>query len=54
LEFERDYLLQALRLADGKRMRAAELLGISRRNLWEKLAAHGLSDWTPTTDTRSL
>lgn len=53
-EFEREYLLRALRLADGKRMRAAALLGISRRNLWEKLAAHGLSDWDPTTDARAL
>jgi transcriptional regulator of acetoin/glycerol metabolism len=34
-----------LRLAGGKRMRAAELLGISRHNLWEKLVAHGLSNW---------
>jgi DNA-binding NtrC family response regulator len=43
-EFEREYLLRALGAADGKRGVAAELLGISRKNLWEKLRAHGISD----------
>jgi DNA-binding NtrC family response regulator len=43
-EAERDHLLRALGVARGKRVRAAELLGISRKNLWEKLRAHGLSD----------
>jgi DNA-binding NtrC family response regulator len=42
-EFERGYLLQALAIADGRRTRAAELLGISRKNLWEKLRAHGIA-----------
>jgi DNA-binding NtrC family response regulator len=42
--FEREYLLRALAAAGGKRVRAAELLGISRKNLWEKLRAHGISD----------
>ena len=41
---EREHLLRALAIAGGKRVRAAELLGISRKNLWEKLRAHGLSD----------
>jgi DNA-binding NtrC family response regulator len=41
---EREHLLKALAVAGGKRTRAAELLGISRKNLWEKLRAHGLSD----------
>jgi DNA-binding NtrC family response regulator len=41
-EFERERLLQALALADGTRTRAAELLGISRKSLWEKLRAHGI------------
>jgi DNA-binding NtrC family response regulator len=41
--FERDYLLRALALVGGKRTRAAELLGISRKNLWEKLKALGIA-----------
>jgi DNA-binding NtrC family response regulator len=42
--FERDYLLRALSLAGGRRDRTAELLGISRKTLWEKLKGHGLTD----------
>jgi two-component system response regulator AtoC len=42
-EFERRYLLKALELTGGKRVRAAELLGLSRKTLWEKLRAHGLN-----------
>jgi DNA-binding NtrC family response regulator len=42
--FERDYLLRALNAAGGRRGRAAQLLGISRKNLWEKLRAHGIAD----------
>ena len=41
-EFEREYLRRALALADNNRTRAASLLGISRKNLWEKLKHHGL------------
>ncbi len=41
---EREHILRALGVAQGKRTRAAELLGISRKNLWEKLSAHGISD----------
>ncbi|HET6279988.1 MAG TPA: sigma-54 dependent transcriptional regulator [Polyangia bacterium] len=40
-EFERHYLQRALAHTDGKRTVAAELLGISRKNLWEKLRSHG-------------
>ena len=36
-DFEHDYLLRALKATDGKRTRTAELLGISRKTLWEKL-----------------
>ncbi len=41
---EREHILKALAVAKGKRTRAAEILGISRKNLWEKLRAHDLSD----------
>ncbi len=41
-EFEREYLLRALGLTQGKKGQAAEVLGISRKNLWEKLRAHGI------------
>jgi two-component system response regulator AtoC len=43
-EFEREYLQRALAQADGKRTVAAEILGISRKNLWEKLRMHGFSE----------
>jgi DNA-binding NtrC family response regulator len=36
-DFEHDYLVRALKATDGKRARTAELLGISRKTLWEKL-----------------
>jgi DNA-binding NtrC family response regulator len=41
---EREHILYALAVAGGKRARTAELLGISRKNLWEKLNAHEISD----------
>ena len=41
---ERTHLLEALAMTDGRRARAAELLGISRKNLWEKLRAHAIDD----------
>ncbi len=43
-EFEKQYLQRALELANGSKGHAAELLGISRKNLWEKLKVHGLGD----------
>ena len=43
-QMEREHILHALAVAQGKRTRAAELLGISRKNLWEKLHSHGISD----------
>jgi DNA-binding protein Fis len=29
-------------MAEGERRRAAEMLGISRKNLWEKMVKYGL------------
>ena len=40
---EKACILKALRMADGKRTKTAEILGISRKNLWEKLKQHKLS-----------
>ena len=42
--FERDYLLRVLKTVDGNRGRAAAVLGLSRKGLWGKLKAHGISD----------
>jgi DNA-binding NtrC family response regulator len=42
-EYERQYILRALKLTKGK-TQAAELLGISRKNLWEKMKLHGITD----------
>jgi DNA-binding NtrC family response regulator len=42
-EFEREYLLRALRQAS-TRTGAAEMLRISRKGLWEKLRKHKISD----------
>ncbi len=36
-EFEREYITRALDAAGGAKAKAAELLGISRKSLWEKL-----------------
>jgi DNA-binding NtrC family response regulator len=47
-DFERQYLLRALNATDGKRNRTAELLGISRKTLWEKLRNRDASHSTDT------
>jgi two-component system, NtrC family, response regulator AtoC len=41
-QFEKDYINHALTEAGGSKLEAAALLGISRKNLWEKMRTHGL------------
>jgi DNA-binding NtrC family response regulator len=41
-QFEKRYIEQTLQTTSGERARAAELLGISRKNLWEKMVKHNL------------
>jgi len=43
-QFEQEYLLRALERSRGKKSEAAALLGISRKNLWEKLRAYGIGN----------
>jgi len=43
-EFEREYLLRALAASGGKKGQSADLLGISRKNLWEKLRSYDISE----------
>ena len=38
-DVERRHVMKALALAKGRKGKAAEMLGISRKNLWEKLRA---------------
>jgi len=40
---ERDYIFNVLELTDWNRTRTAEMLGISRKNLWEKIKLHRLA-----------
>jgi DNA-binding NtrC family response regulator len=42
--FERSCLLHALASCAGKKLLTAESLGISRKNLWEKLRHHGIAE----------
>ncbi len=42
--FENEYPARALRATRGKRQLAADLLGISRKNLWEKQRANPIAD----------
>jgi DNA-binding NtrC family response regulator len=43
-EFEKGHLRRALAATGGKRVKAAELLGISRKSLWEKLRTYELEE----------
>jgi len=39
---EKEYIEKVLRLTGGNKTRAAELLGISRKTLWEKMNTYGI------------
>jgi two-component system response regulator AtoC len=43
-DFERQCLIGALNATNGVKFKAARLLGISRKTLWEKLKAHQITD----------
>jgi two-component system response regulator AtoC len=43
-EQEKEYIENVLRMTEGNKTRAAEILGISRKNLWEKMSSHKLDD----------
>jgi DNA-binding NtrC family response regulator len=42
-ETEKAYIIKALEAAGGSKVRAAELLSVSRKTLWEKMREHGIS-----------
>jgi transcriptional regulator of acetoin/glycerol metabolism len=44
---ERDHIISVLRLTNGNRIQAAQILGISRKTLWKKLKHLGVS-WPPS------
>jgi DNA-binding NtrC family response regulator len=41
-QYEREYIIRTLKLAEGERKRAAEMLGISRKSLWKKMSKYGI------------
>jgi DNA-binding NtrC family response regulator len=41
---EMDAIRTALAATDGQKIRAAELLGVSRKTLWEKMKTYGIGD----------
>ncbi len=53
-EFEQEYLQHALKAANGKRTKAAAILGISRKTLWEKLRDTGLNTPGESADEEEL
>jgi two-component system response regulator HydG/two-component system response regulator AtoC len=48
-DFEREYLGRALEMVKGKKAKAAQLLGVSRKALWKKLTVLGLQHTGPGT-----
>jgi DNA-binding NtrC family response regulator len=53
-EFEKAHLRRVLVAVGGKRVRAAEMLGISRKSLWEKLRSYDLETVASRTDGSAL
>jgi len=49
-ETEKMHILAVLKICNGKKGEAAELLGISRKNLWEKLKAYGVDEGEESTE----
>jgi DNA-binding NtrC family response regulator len=43
--FEKKVIMEALRTTEGNKVRAAHLLGIGRRTLYEKMEKHHLKDF---------
>jgi two-component system response regulator AtoC len=43
VEAEREYIIRTLKATKRNRTRAAEILGISRKTLWEKMNAYGIT-----------
>jgi DNA-binding protein Fis len=41
-ELEQDYIVHILKMTDGVRVRAAEILGIDRASLWRKMKKYNL------------
>jgi DNA-binding NtrC family response regulator len=41
-QYEREYILRTLKMSEGERKRAAEMLGISRKSLWKKMSKYGI------------
>ena len=39
---EKEHIIKILKSTDGNKTRAADILGISRKTLWEKLKAFGI------------
>ena len=39
---EKEHIIRTLAIAQGNKTKAADLLGISRKNLWEKMNSYGL------------
>jgi two-component system, NtrC family, response regulator AtoC len=50
-EFEKGHLRRALAATGGKRVKAAEMLGISRKSLWEKLRMYDVEEAPPKPST---